>query len=115
MSAKKRKRKYRIRWDRLIAQSLLLALIVFLCIWFTSLCSGETTAHETHETLTEAAEAGRRDAEKVLHTAPESMQRHEALMEIRAREHLLRSNGHAHAADDYIDAARKFLDNNGIR
>ena len=64
--------------------------------------------------MTEAVQAGHRDAKKVLHTAPESMERYNALFAIRAREYDLRKNGFGHAADDYIEAARKCLKEHGI-
>lgn len=112
----KRKKRYNVHYDRLITQLLLLAVIVFAAVWLVSLCSrNKSFTNNIRQPLQEAVEAGRRDAEKVLDTAPGSMQRDDALLFIRAREQELRSNGHGHAADDYIEAARVFLEEHNIR
>lgn len=111
---KKRKKKYKVHYDRLIAQLCLLALIVFVVVWVISLFRGDDGL-SAREASREAVEAGRRDAEKVLHTAPGSMERDNALLFIKARENELRSEGYGHAADDYIDAARTYLNEKGIK
>lgn len=113
MAKKKKSRKYKVHYDRLIAQLLLLALIVFGCIWLVRACIADDDS-EPRPVHRDAIEAGRADAQKVLHTHPGSMERDEALLFIRSREQSLRSNGHGHAADDYINAARQTLAEQGI-
>lgn len=114
-NSKKRRRRYKIHWDRLLAQLILLALIIFVSVWALSFCSSGDDTTDGATPVREAVEAGRRDAEKVLHTAPGSMERDEALLYIKSVEHRLRSSGFGHAADDYITSARSYLDENGIR
>ena len=62
----------------------------------------------------DAITRGRADARSVLTTEPESMERQNALLDIKAREYRLRQAGHDHAADDYINAANDVLRTNGI-
>ena len=115
-SRKRRRKKYKIHYDRLLAQLIMLGLFIFLMVWIVRKCFfSDSVEHGNRDKVFEAVEAGRRDAEKVLHTAPLSMERDEALLFIRAREHQLRSHGYGHAADDYIEAAKQYLDEHGIR
>ena len=109
-----RKRKFKVHYDRLIVQLLLLGVFVFVGVWAVSQCRSDEAliGRDTHY---DAVETGRHDAEKVLNTHPGSMQRDEALLFIRARENELRSNGHGHAADDYINSAKKILEEHGIK
>lgn len=111
---RKCKKKIKIHYDRLIVQTILLAGLIFLAVWLVSLCSSGNDSDDNSEPIKEAVEAGKRDAEKVLHTVPGSMERDAALLFIRSREHTLRMKGHAHAADDYIESARHFLAEHGI-
>lgn len=111
---KKKGKKFKIHYDRLFAQLLLIVLLIFLFVSLISVCTSDDSINDGREIERDAVSAGRRDAEKVLDTAPGSMERDGALLFIRAREHELRKNGHGHAADDYIDAARKYLQENGI-
>ncbi|MDO4320221.1 MAG: hypothetical protein Q4C34_06550 [Bacteroidales bacterium] len=90
--------------------ALLIVSIVTLVSWLMSGTVGCTRGGgDFRRPVTEAIECGRRDAEKVMSTAPESMERQRALLDIRAREAELRENGHAHAADDYINSATDYL------
>lgn len=105
-----------MHYDRLIVQLLLLAVVVFMVIWGIAQCSRNNNGAEyNREVIIEAVEAARRDAAKVLDTAPGSMQRDEALLSIKATESKLRQSGYGHAADDYIGTVREILEENGIR
>lgn len=94
-----------------------LAIIVILIMVCVSRCSGGDGVHGCGDFRTpvpEAIEAGRADAVKVLKTAPQSMERDNALLFIRSRESELRSAGYGHAADDYINAANEYLNTHNI-
>lgn len=109
-----KKKKYKIHYDRLIVQTILLALVIFGIIWLVSLCSSDNST-ANRQAYKNATEAGHADALRVINTHPGTMKRDEALLFIRYREHMLRSNGHGHAADDYINSARKTLAEHGIK
>jgi len=112
--ARRRKQRRKLRKGRVALALTVLAIIVVgivsLVSWLTSGISGCTRAGgDFRRPVPEAIEAGHRDAEIALSAAPGSMERQDALLDIRARETELRDNGHAHAADDYINAAADYL------
>ena len=112
---KNKQRKYKIHYDRIFARIVLLALIIFMIFWLINKCvSGESVAHQ-RPVIVEASEAGRADAAKVLETTEGSMERVELLLYIRSRENELREKGYGHAADDYIESARRFLSDHNIK
>lgn len=84
-----------------------LAAIMLVVILFSVDFGGADGGRDEH--VTEAWEAGRRDAMKVLHTSAGSMDRDQALLNIHARASALRLNGYDAAADDYIEAATELL------
>ena len=115
---KKRRRRVKVHYDRLFIQLGILAVIIFLIVLLVAKCdsTGDSDSTDNSEqTYIQAAEAGANDANKALETAPGSMDRDNALLEIRAREHQLRSKGHGHAADKYIESARKVLEEHDLR
>ncbi|MCH5220844.1 MAG: hypothetical protein J1F05_00725 [Muribaculaceae bacterium] len=61
-----------------------------------------------------AAESGKTAGEKVLETAPGSMQREEAIFEIRARETEIRAAGFPTAADAFAAAAEEVMRKGGV-
>ena len=94
-----------------------MAIVIALTVWGVSKCStsSEDYGDEYRKARIEVVDAARRDVEKVLNTAPGSMQRDESLLRIRARENELRENGFGHDADDYINIVRKHLAEHGIQ
>lgn len=99
--------------------ALLLTIIAIIVVGTMSLVSRNCTGcarrgGDFRPPVTDAIRCGQRDARKVLSTRPESMERQNALLEIRARETELRDSGYNHAADDYHNAATEFLKTHGI-
>lgn len=78
------------------------------------LCSNNSIDESPREIIAAAVEAGRADALSAANAAPESMERDEALLFIKARESQLRRNGYSHAADDYISTAQHILVEKGV-
>lgn len=109
----KRKVKRKLHKGRLaIVLTPLVLIILLVMILFSNYGNpGEIyrayTDRELH--VTEATEAGRRDAERVLHTADGSMDRDAALLYIHSRASALRLNGYESAADDYMTGATELL------
>ncbi len=116
-SARRQRRK--IHMGRMaIVLSVIALLVIILMAIISRSCSeewGTRAGGDFRPAQTEALQAGRRDAAKVLDTHPGSMERQNALFEIKAREGELREAGHAHAADDYINAATDYLKTHGIK
>ena len=79
------------------------------------MCVSNDDDESNRQVVKEAVYAGKRDAQKVINTAPNSMERNEILLEIHARETELRQKGFGHAADDYIYTVNKELEENGIK
>ena len=101
--------------------SLVLTPVVVLVVLIIILCSNFGNPGEIYRSFadkddhsTEAAEAGRRDAERVLHTAKGSMERDGALLYLHARASALRMNGYETAADDYMAGANELLRSRNI-
>ena len=113
--ATKKKKRYKVHYDRLIAQLIMLGLIIFVIVWIASFFTSNDENDSNRGVIAEAVEAGRRDAEKVLHTVPNSMERYESVLRIKARESELRSKGYGHAADDYIESAKEFISKHNIK
>ncbi|MDE6301364.1 MAG: hypothetical protein K2M19_06575 [Muribaculaceae bacterium] len=94
----------------------MLTPIVIIIILVFVLCSNYGNPGEIYrafsdndEHVTEASEAGRRDAERVLHTAEGSMERDGALLFLHARASKLSMNGYDAAAEDYMNGAMELL------
>lgn len=112
---KKRTKKIKVHYDRLIVQLIVLVAIVFGIVCLVSKCAVDREEEILErEQIHEAVEAARRDADRVINTAPGSMERDERLLFIKSQEYKLRSNGHGHAADDYILTVKEILRQHGI-
>lgn len=112
-----RKVRRRIHKGRVALVLSVVALIVVGVMSLVSRCSDGTVIRaggDFRPPVAEAIRAGRADARKVMETAPLSMEREDALLFIRSRENALREAGYAHAADDYINAAKEELKNLNI-
>ncbi|MDE6333702.1 MAG: hypothetical protein K2L77_03545, partial [Muribaculaceae bacterium] len=110
----KRKLRRRVHKGRLAFVLSVLALVVVGIAVMLSRCSDRSLIggdSDLHRPAADAVRTGREDARKVMQTAPQSMEREEALLFIRSRENELRKAGYAHAADDYIEAAVDELKN----
>lgn len=112
---KKNSRKIKVHYDRLFAQLFLFLVVAFVSLWLISRCYNEDTVSISRKESLEAVNAAKKDVERVLNTAPGSMERDNALLYIRSREQKLRSNGYGHAADDYINTARSILNEHGVK
>lgn len=113
----RRKVRRRLHKGRLALVLTVLAIIIVGIMTLISRCSDGSVVRSAGDfeiPVTDALKAGREDARKVMSTAPGSMEREEALLFIRSREHALRDAGHAHAADDYINSAKEELKNLNI-
>lgn len=111
------KARRRIRRGRVALVLSVMVLIVVLVATCVSRCSSGDKPYgsgDLRSPVTEAIEAGRADAVRVLKTAPGSMERDNSLLFIRSRETALRSAGYGHAADDYINAANEYLNTHNI-
>ena len=107
----KRKVHRRLHKRRVSMALTILALIVVCVMWLVSRCSDSYRIYggDFRPPVAEAVRAGREDARMVMATAPQSMEREQAMLFIRSRENELRKAGYAHAADDYINAANDEL------
>lgn len=113
----KSKGRRRIHKGRMAFVLSVFTLVVISIAAILSRCSdGSLTIGEDdlHKPAVDAVRSGREDARKVMQTAPQSMEREEALLFIRSRENELRRAGYAHAADDYINAAVEELKKQNI-
>ena len=111
----KRKKKIKVHYDRLLAQVVLLAAIVFVVAWLITKCSRSYSSdYETHIPFPEVVDAARADAMKAVEAPAGSMQRENALLFIKSRETELRYEGYGHEADDYIKIATEILSDHGI-
>lgn len=113
----KRKVRRRVHKGRLTLVLSVIALIVIGVMTLVSRCSDGSVIRASGDfrpPVADAIRVGREDARKVMSTAPLSMEREAALLFIRSRENELRKAGYAHAADDYINAAKEELKNLNI-
>ncbi|MGM9860693.1 MAG: hypothetical protein ACI31C_08055 [Muribaculaceae bacterium] len=105
---RKRKRKGRLRKGRISVVLFILILIIAGIVWLCR-CCGDNLIDSPSVPITEAAEAGRRDA-AIAVSAPEgTMARQNALLRIHARHSELMHNGFKQAADEYLNAADNYL------
>ncbi len=115
---KNRRKKRKLHKGRLAIVILAFALLIIVLMAVISRACAETwgtrAGGDFRRPVPEAIEAGRRDAEIVIHTHAGSMERQRAMLDIRAKEYELRENGYAHAADDYINSATEYLNTHGI-
>ncbi len=114
-----RKGRRRIHKGRVAMVLTVLALIIISVMTVLSRCSDDAgdvfrKGGNFRAPIPLAVEAGRSDAMKVVSTTPGSMERDNALLFIKAREHRLRKAGYGHAADDYINAAGRLLVEHGV-
>lgn len=105
---KKRKRKTRLRKGRIASVLLILILIIVGIVWLCRSCGDDIIATPAAP-ITEAAEAGRRDAAIAISASEGTMARQSALLRIHARHSELMHNGFKQAADEYINAANNYL------
>jgi len=108
----KRKVRRRLHKGRAALLLSVIAIIVIGIMTLVSRCSDGSVIRaggDFRVPVPEAIKAGREDARKVMSTAPQSMEREEALLFIRSREYEMRQAGHVRAADDYINAAKEEL------
>lgn len=115
----RKKVKRKLHKGRVAMALSILAVIVIAIMALLSRCSGDAghifrEGGDFRKPVPTALEAGRRDAMKVMQTAPGSMERDGALLFIKSREYRLRSAGYGHAADDYINAANDYLLTHGL-
>lgn len=104
-----------IRLDRLAFVLGIFAAIVLLIIFIISrACTDDEITKEPPQTPTSVITTATHDAASVAATAPESMERQNALLSIHARESELRLNGYVHAAEEYHNEVIHQLEKHGI-
>lgn len=111
---KTRKRKGRLRKGRITFVLFILILIIAGIVWLCRSCGDELTESPTAP-ITEAAEAGRRDAAIAISAPEGTMARQNALLRIHARHSELMHNGFKQAADEYLNAANNYLNTHTYR
>lgn len=104
----------RIRKGRVAMALAILAGIILIPVVCVRSCNSDAAPAIIRQESREAYEAGRRDATRVLDTHPESMERHQILLEIQERRWKMISNGYKTAADDYQRGVSEILTANGI-
>lgn len=105
--------KRRLRKDRLaLVLSVPVAIIMLVVILISRSCGDDGVVRPGGDfpvTVPEAIEAARRDAAAVLAAPEGSMERQNALFEIHARVSRLKANGYNHAALQYENSVRAYL------
>ncbi len=115
---RKRRPRRRIHKGRLALLCSIAALIVVVVMAVISrACADDLSlmrgGGDFRKPVPQAIERGRSDADKALAAPAGSMERQEAMLAIKAREHKLREAGYGHAADEYINAATDALRTRG--
>lgn len=114
----RRKPRRRIHRGRMLLLCSVLALVIIAVMAIVSRSCGTESGlirggGDFRTPVPSAIERGRADAQRALDAPAGSMERQEALLDIRAREYRLRRSGAPRAADDYLDAATDLLRTHG--